>query len=217
MYVRQSVTYILDTHSPSSVPGLFEKYLNSTQPAVVDEWTLSQAMAADTASGGLNQLEDHYKTFIVSSPTLPVEDYILTFIIRRPRRISQRLPVPASTSCGFPYPGGPSRFRVTSLSFLEYAGRQYSFLLPPYSSDRPCHRRPDISSRLFNGRASMVSALMWISMLFLDRRTDGTTPDDSATQTSSLVPWATPMRRGPWITSGSSQSSSLNHSTGMSS
>ena len=23
-------------------------------------------MAADTASGGLNQLEDHYKTFIVS-------------------------------------------------------------------------------------------------------------------------------------------------------
>ena len=27
---------------------------------------LSQAMAADTASGGLSQLEDHYKTFIVS-------------------------------------------------------------------------------------------------------------------------------------------------------
>ena len=28
-------------------------------------------MAADTASGGLSQLEDHYKTFIVSDP-LPV-------------------------------------------------------------------------------------------------------------------------------------------------
>ena len=48
-----------------SVPALFEKYHNNTNPPPVDEWTLSQAMAADTASGGLNQLEDHYKTFIV--------------------------------------------------------------------------------------------------------------------------------------------------------
>ena len=32
----------------------------------MDEWTLSQNMAADTANGGLNQLEEHYKTFIVS-------------------------------------------------------------------------------------------------------------------------------------------------------
>ncbi|KAF8319878.1 hypothetical protein F5887DRAFT_1033112, partial [Amanita rubescens] len=30
----------------------------------VDEWTLSVAMAADTANGGLNQLEQHYDTFI---------------------------------------------------------------------------------------------------------------------------------------------------------
>ncbi|EEB99050.1 hypothetical protein MPER_01333 [Moniliophthora perniciosa FA553] len=42
-------------------PRLFEKYF----PNAVDEWTLSEQMAADTASGGLNQLEDHYKTFIV--------------------------------------------------------------------------------------------------------------------------------------------------------
>jgi glucan 1,3-beta-glucosidase len=41
-------------------PALYQKY-----PGAVDEWTLSQAMAQDTASGGLNQLEDHYKTFIV--------------------------------------------------------------------------------------------------------------------------------------------------------
>jgi hypothetical protein len=41
-------------------PALYQKY-----PTAVDEWTLSLAMAADTASGGLNQLEDHYKTFIV--------------------------------------------------------------------------------------------------------------------------------------------------------
>lgn len=48
---------------PFIVPALYEKYLNSTTPAV-DEWTLSQNMAADTANGGLSQLEEHYKTFI---------------------------------------------------------------------------------------------------------------------------------------------------------
>lgn len=30
-------------------------------------------MAADTAHGGLNQLEEHYKTFIVSTTTLPLK------------------------------------------------------------------------------------------------------------------------------------------------
>lgn len=29
-------------------------------------------MAADTASGGLSQLENHYKTFIVSDPEYPL-------------------------------------------------------------------------------------------------------------------------------------------------
>ncbi|KAF8522133.1 glycoside hydrolase family 5 protein [Hysterangium stoloniferum] len=48
---------------PFIAPALYEKYAN-TSNAPVDEWTLSVAMAADTASGGLNQLEDHYKTFI---------------------------------------------------------------------------------------------------------------------------------------------------------
>ena len=47
---------------PFITPSLFQKY----QPAAVDEWTISVAMAADTASGGLSQLENHYKTFIVS-------------------------------------------------------------------------------------------------------------------------------------------------------
>lgn len=47
-----------------SVPGLFEKYHGTSSPPV-DEWTLSEAMRADTGSGGINQLEDHYKTFIV--------------------------------------------------------------------------------------------------------------------------------------------------------
>lgn len=47
-----------------STPALYEQYLKNPQPAV-DEWTLSVAMRADTARGGINQLEDHYKTFIV--------------------------------------------------------------------------------------------------------------------------------------------------------
>ena len=45
---------------PFISPALFQKY-----PTAVDEWSLSTLMAADTASGGLNQLEQHYDTFIV--------------------------------------------------------------------------------------------------------------------------------------------------------
>lgn len=48
-----------------SVPALYEKYLTASTVAV-DEWTLSENMRADTANGGISQLEDHYKTFIVS-------------------------------------------------------------------------------------------------------------------------------------------------------
>ena len=46
---------------PFISPALFQKY-----PTAVDEWTLSTLMANDPASGGLNQIEDHYNTFIVS-------------------------------------------------------------------------------------------------------------------------------------------------------
>ncbi|KAL0578127.1 hypothetical protein V5O48_003870 [Marasmius crinis-equi] len=55
---------------PFISPALFQKYPN----AATDEWTLSQAMAADTASGGLNQLEEHYKTFIVHNYTQTEQD-----------------------------------------------------------------------------------------------------------------------------------------------
>jgi glucan 1,3-beta-glucosidase len=54
-----------------SSPAIYEPYVNSSSPAV-DEWTLSLAMAADTANGGLNQLETHYQTFIVGCPALAV-------------------------------------------------------------------------------------------------------------------------------------------------
>lgn len=44
---------------PFISPALFQKY-----PDTQDEWTLSEAMAADEASGGLTQIEDHYNSFI---------------------------------------------------------------------------------------------------------------------------------------------------------
>ena len=51
---------------PFIVPALYEKYQDVAPPAV-DEWTLSVAMRNDTsAGGGIDQLEEHYKTFIVS-------------------------------------------------------------------------------------------------------------------------------------------------------
>ena len=45
---------------PFITPTIYEKY-----PGAIDEWTLHTMMAADTAGGGLQQLEDHYNTFIV--------------------------------------------------------------------------------------------------------------------------------------------------------
>ena len=47
-----------------SSPALYQKYVTSATPPM-DEWMLCQAMRADTAGGGIDQLETHYKTFIV--------------------------------------------------------------------------------------------------------------------------------------------------------
>ena len=45
---------------PFISPEIFQRY-----PGVRDEFSLSQAMAADAANGGLSQIEEHYQTFIV--------------------------------------------------------------------------------------------------------------------------------------------------------
>ncbi|KAJ7845429.1 exo-beta-1,3-glucanase [Mycena olivaceomarginata] len=45
---------------PFITPALYEKYVNKSSIAVVDEWTLSIAMGANLAA----EMEDHYKTFI---------------------------------------------------------------------------------------------------------------------------------------------------------
>jgi aryl-phospho-beta-D-glucosidase BglC (GH1 family) len=65
---------------PFISPSLYQKY-----PGAVDEWTLSTLMAADTASGGLNQLEDHYNTFVTEQDIAEIAGAGLNWI---------RLPIP---------------------------------------------------------------------------------------------------------------------------
>ncbi|KAH9477953.1 putative glucan 1,3-beta-glucosidase D [Psilocybe cubensis] len=65
---------------PFISPELFQRY-----PGAVDEWTLSTLMAADTANGGLNQLEEHYKTFITEQDIAEIAGAGLNWI---------RLPIP---------------------------------------------------------------------------------------------------------------------------
>lgn len=49
---------------PFIAPSLYEKYVNNSQKiVVVDEWTLSLAMGSNLTS----EMENHYKTFIVST------------------------------------------------------------------------------------------------------------------------------------------------------
>jgi glucan 1,3-beta-glucosidase len=47
---------------PFITPALYEKYVNTSGSAIVDEWTLSIAMGENLAK----ELEAHYATFIVS-------------------------------------------------------------------------------------------------------------------------------------------------------
>ncbi|CAE6463281.1 unnamed protein product [Rhizoctonia solani] len=50
---------------PFISPALYERCNTGGQTVAVDEWTLSECMAKDTANGGLEGLmEEHYKTFI---------------------------------------------------------------------------------------------------------------------------------------------------------
>lgn len=65
---------------PFISPALYQKY-----PGAVDEWTLSTLMAQDTASGGLQQIEDHYATFITEEDIAEIAGAGLNWI---------RLPIP---------------------------------------------------------------------------------------------------------------------------
>jgi hypothetical protein len=69
---------------PFIVPELYERYMD--QPEVNgDEWSLSAAMARDTANGGLTQLENHYRTFITEEDFAQIAAAGLNWI---------RLPIP---------------------------------------------------------------------------------------------------------------------------
>jgi hypothetical protein len=104
---------------PFITPALYQKYTTA-----VDEWTLSTAMAADPASGGLNQLEDHYNTFIVRhSLILPALVFHLQiFFLARPSRISLKLPVQDLTGFVCPSLSGRSTLGQGSHSFPRFAG-----------------------------------------------------------------------------------------------
>ncbi|KAL5483051.1 hypothetical protein ACEPAI_8280 [Sanghuangporus weigelae] len=70
---------------PFIVPALYQKYQTGAIIAE-DEWTLSQAMAADTSEGGgLSQLEEHYDTFITEEDIAQIAGAGLNWI---------RLPIP---------------------------------------------------------------------------------------------------------------------------
>lgn len=70
---------------PFIVPALYEKYQNASPPAV-DEWTLSEAMLNDTSpGGGIQQLEQHYQTFITEQDFAQIAAAGLNWV---------RLPVP---------------------------------------------------------------------------------------------------------------------------
>ncbi|PPQ73542.1 hypothetical protein CVT24_007452 [Panaeolus cyanescens] len=65
---------------PFISPELFQRY-----PGARDEWSLSLAMAADPANGGLGQIEDHYKTFITEQDIANIAGAGLNWV---------RLPIP---------------------------------------------------------------------------------------------------------------------------
>ncbi|KAJ2932064.1 hypothetical protein H1R20_g5031, partial [Candolleomyces eurysporus] len=60
---------------PIISPALFQRY-----PGTMDEWDLSVAMANDPSSGGLGQIEEHYRTFITEKDIADIAGAGLTWI-----------------------------------------------------------------------------------------------------------------------------------------
>jgi hypothetical protein len=59
---KASLSELVGVTEPFICPALYEKYMNSNNVAVIDEWTLSIAMGVDLAK----EMEAHYSSFIVS-------------------------------------------------------------------------------------------------------------------------------------------------------
>ncbi|KAI0647238.1 glycoside hydrolase [Trametes meyenii] len=62
---------------PFIVPALYERYINSSDGPVLDEWHLTQRLRADNA---LDVLEDHYKTFITEQDFAEIAAAGLNFV-----------------------------------------------------------------------------------------------------------------------------------------
>lgn len=69
---------------PFIAPALFEKYSDVT-PKAVDEYTLHSAIRANPDRGGLEQIEDHYKTFITERDFAEIAGAGLNYV---------RIPIP---------------------------------------------------------------------------------------------------------------------------
>ncbi|KAF8878964.1 glycoside hydrolase superfamily [Infundibulicybe gibba] len=91
---------------PFISPALFQRY-----PGSADEWSLSTLMAADTANGGLDQIEEHYKTFITEKDIADIAGAGLNWI---------RLPIPYW--CVDKFPGEPYLARTSWKYILRLLG-----------------------------------------------------------------------------------------------
>ena len=99
--------------------------MNASNSAV-DEWTLSQNLRSDTSSnGGIGQIENHYKTFIVSLLFCRFVRFNPPHAAIRRSKISQRLPVRVSTTSVFLSLGGQSKPGAMNHSLRKPLGRAY--------------------------------------------------------------------------------------------
>ena len=138
---------------PFITPDLFQRYADA---GAIDEWTISTLMAADSANGGLAQLERHYDTFIVRQPTLKLHVWhVLTgapFV--RPSSVHH-----TSHACS---PSSPSK-TLRRLRVLDLTGLGYRFHsgLSTYGKANPsCLARAGSTSSVpSSGRGSMVFEL----------------------------------------------------------
>jgi hypothetical protein len=142
-------------------------------------------MAQDTASGGLNQLEEHYKTFIVR-PNL----ILLNSNAHGKTQTEQDFAQIAGA--GLNYVRIPLPYWAIETwdgeAFLKQTAWKCVLTRSRYLFDS--HSSPGIFSRLLAGRENMAYVSIWISTLFLVVKMAGTTPEGWALSTCSMVPWA---------------------------
>ncbi|KAF9512116.1 glycoside hydrolase family 5 protein [Hydnum rufescens UP504] len=136
---------------PFISPGLYEAYVNATTPAV-DEWTLSVNMAADTANGGLNQLEKHYATFITEEDFAMIAGAGLNWV---------RIPFPYWGVAKFP--GEPFLEGVAWKYFLKAIAwaRKYGIRINLDLHAVPGSQNAQVFGRLFNHSGKM-GTINWL-------------------------------------------------------